>query len=72
MAIKSFNVEASTYNKFSKYCKDLGISMSKQVDTFIKSQVEEEPELREEYLAKLMQIRKGKFTEVKGSLMDRY
>lgn len=72
MVIKSFNIEASTYSKFSKYCKGLGISMSKQIDIFMKSQIEEEPELREEYLAKLMQIRKGNFTEVKGSLLDRY
>jgi antitoxin component of RelBE/YafQ-DinJ toxin-antitoxin module len=73
MAIKTFNVDEETYAKFSSYCKDLGLSMSKQVDMFMKSQIEEEPVARKEYLEKLDRIQKyGKFIRVKGSLMDRY
>lgn len=72
MTIKTFNVDEETYNKFSNYCKEFGFSMSKQVDIFMKSQVEEDSKVRKEYLEKLDQIRKGKFIKVKGSLMDRY
>ena len=72
MVIKTFNVSEDIYVKFSEYCKELGLSMSKQVDMFMRSQVEDEPEVRKEYLEKLEKIRKGKFVKVKGSLMDRY
>ena len=36
MTIKSFNVEDETYTKFSNYCKGNGISMSRQIDFFMK------------------------------------
>ena len=72
MAIKTFNVNEETYRQFSSYCKNMGISMSKQVDMFMKSQIEDEPSARDEYLRKLDGIRKGKFIKVKGSLMNRY
>lgn len=72
MAIKTFNVNEETYNKFSAYCKELGLSMSKQVDLFMKSQIEEEPSARKEYLRKLDKIRKGNFMKVKGTLSERY
>lgn len=72
MAIKTFNVDEKIYHKFSKYCKEFGFSMSKQVDMFMRSQVEEDPKVRKEYLEKIDIIRKGKFIKVKGSLMDRY
>ncbi|MFW6014529.1 MAG: hypothetical protein ACOCQG_05110 [Candidatus Nanoarchaeia archaeon] len=70
MAIKTFNVDEETYKKFSEYCKDLGLSMSRQIDMFMRSQVEEEA--REEYLQKLDKIRKGKFVKVNSTLSDRY
>ena len=72
MAIKTFNVNEQTYKEFSKYCKEVGISMSKQIDTFMKSQIEDEPQARDEYLRKLHTIRKKNFIKVKGSLIDRY
>ncbi|MFW6230742.1 MAG: hypothetical protein ACOC32_01830 [Nanoarchaeota archaeon] len=51
----------------------MGLSMSKQIDMFMKAQIEEEPMVRKEYLEKLDRIQKyGKFIKVKGSLMDRY
>ena len=64
MVLKTFNLDDETYKKFSKFCKENGISMSKQVNFFIQSQMAEEPEIREEYLKKLERIRKGKFVKV--------
>lgn len=61
MAIKTFNVDEEAYRKFSQFCKENGLSMSKQIEIFIKSQLEEEPTVREEYLQKLDRIRKGKY-----------
>ena len=69
MVLKTFNLEEGTYKKFSDFCKQNGISMSKQIDIFIKSQLEEKPKVRAEYLARLDSIRKGKFIKV-GSIED--
>ena len=72
MTIKTFNVDEETYMKFSRYCKEMGLSMSKQVDMFMKSQVAEDKDVRQDYLEKLDRIQKGNFIRLKGSLMDRY
>ena len=64
MVLKTFNVQEETYNKFSRFCKDYGISMSKQVEIFMRSQIEEEPKAKKKYLKKLEKIRKGKFIRV--------
>ncbi|MCX8195314.1 MAG: hypothetical protein N3G22_04395 [Candidatus Micrarchaeota archaeon] len=40
MAIKSFNIDEKVYQKFAKMCKEHGISMSKQVERFMASQIE--------------------------------
>lgn len=61
MALKTFNINEEVYKKFSKVCKEHGISMSKQVEIFIESQISEEKEVKPEYLKKLEQIKKGKF-----------
>lgn len=61
MVLKTFNLQENTYSKFSKLCKEHGISMSKQVEIFMQSMVEEEPKAKKEYLEKLERIRKGKF-----------
>lgn len=71
MALKTFNVEEDVYKKFSNFCKGHGVSMSKQVEMFMESMLEEEPEAKQEYLEKLERIRKGKFVRVK-SIADRY
>ena len=65
MVLKTFNIDEETYKKFSKFCKENGISMSKQIEMFIKAQLEEKPKVREEYLKKLDIIRKGRFIKVK-------
>ncbi|MBI2564977.1 hypothetical protein HYV79_03235 [Candidatus Woesearchaeota archaeon] len=64
MVLKTFNVEEVVYKKFSDFCKGHGVSMSKQVELFMESMVEEEPEAKQEYLQKLERIRKGKFMRV--------
>ena len=56
MAIKSFNVEEETYKKFSSFCKERGMSMSKQIEFFMKSTIEE-GKIKEEYLKKLALLR---------------
>ncbi|MFH1174426.1 MAG: hypothetical protein V1725_04790 [archaeon] len=71
MVIKTFNVDETTFQQFSRFCKDRGMSMSKQVQMFMESVVTEEPKVREEYLKKLEQIKKGKFIRVK-SFAERY
>ena len=45
--------------------------MSRQIEFFMRSQTEEEPKVKKEYLEKLDKIRKGKFIRIK-SLADRY
>ena len=65
MVLKTFNLEDETYRKFSEFCRENGLSMSKQIDIFIKAQIEESPKVREEYLKKLEAIRKGRFIKVK-------
>jgi len=71
MVLKTFNLNEEVYKKFSDYCKEGGISMSKQVNIFIESQIEEEPKVREEQLRKLEAIRKGRFIKVE-SFSKRY
>ena len=69
MVLKTFNLEEQTYQKFSDFCKNNGISMSKQIDIFIKAQIEEKPKIRAEYLQRLDNIRKGNFIKI-GSITD--
>jgi len=67
MVIKTFNLEESVYNQFAEFCREHGLSMSKQINIFIKSQIEIVPKIRAEYLNKLESIRKGRFVKV-GSI----
>ena len=64
MVIRTFNLEEDVYRKFADFCKENGLSMSKQINIFIKAQIEVEPKVREEYLQKLDNIRKGRFIKV--------
>ena len=66
MVLKTFNVSEEVYLRFSRFCKEYGISMSKQVEMFMASQIEEEPKVRREYLEKLDKIRKGRFVRIKN------
>ncbi|MFC1768775.1 hypothetical protein ACFLZX_03340 [Nanoarchaeota archaeon] len=69
MVLKTFNVQENTYKEFSAFCKDHGISMSKQVEIFMESMIEEDPEVKKEYLDKLDKIRKQKSMSI-GSFND--
>ena len=40
MAIKSFNVDNELHKKYARHCKDKGISMSKQIENFIRVELE--------------------------------
>ena len=40
MALKTFNIDEKTYKSYSKHCKKKGMSMSKQIENFIKSEIE--------------------------------
>jgi antitoxin component of RelBE/YafQ-DinJ toxin-antitoxin module len=71
MVIKTFSIQEETYDKFYKFCKSHGVSMSKQIEMFMESMIEDEPEAKEEYIKKLNRIKKGKFIQVK-SFADRY
>jgi len=64
MVLKTFNIDEKTYKTFSEFCRENGISMSKQIEIFIKSQLEEKPKVRQEYLKKLERIRRGKFIKI--------
>lgn len=69
MVLKTFNVQAEVYAKFSECCRATGLSMSKQIERFMERFIQEEPVARKEYLEKLDRIRKGKFTRV-GTIED--
>ena len=45
--------------------------MSKQIEMFMESMIEEDPEAKKEYLEKLNRIRKGKFIKV-ANFSDRF
>ena len=71
MVLKTFNVQQEVYARFSRFCKEHGIIMSKQVEMFMASMLEEEPEAKKDYLEKLERIRKGRFIKI-ASLAERY
>ncbi|MBT4540855.1 hypothetical protein HOC35_05055 [Candidatus Woesearchaeota archaeon] len=64
MVLKTFSVQEQVFEKFSKYCKERGMSMSKQIEIFMGSIAEDEPVAKKEYLDRLEKIRKGKFIRV--------
>ena len=35
MVLKTFNLDEETYRKFSEFCRENGISMSKQINLFM-------------------------------------
>ncbi|MBM3231839.1 hypothetical protein FJZ21_00470 [Candidatus Pacearchaeota archaeon] len=39
MVIKTFNIDEEAYKQFSAHCKKNGISMSKRVENFIRSEI---------------------------------
>ena len=41
--LKTFNLEEEIYNQFSSHCKEQGISMSKKIENFLKSELDKLP-----------------------------
>jgi len=58
MVLKTFSLQEIVFNKFSNFCREHGLNMSKQVEIFMRSMVSEEPEAKKEYLEKLERIRR--------------
>ncbi len=56
MALKTFNVDKATYKKFSEFCKEQGISMSKQIELFMRFFIE--PQKSKEYLERIERMKK--------------
>ena len=71
MELKTFNVQEAVYKKFSGFCKEHGISMSRQIELFMESMLEDDPEAKKEYVEKLNRIRKGNFVSI-GNFAERY
>jgi len=65
MAIKTFSINEEVYAHFSSFCNEMGVSMSKQVELFMRAQTESDPKVKKEYLEKLDKIRQGKFLVIK-------
>lgn len=40
MVLKTFNIDKEVYEKYSRHCKKNGISMSRQVENFLRSEIE--------------------------------
>ena len=40
MALKTFNIDDAVYKNYSKHCKKKGISMSRQIEIFLRNEVE--------------------------------
>lgn len=40
MALKTFNLDKEVYEEYSRHCRKEGISMSKKIENFIKSELE--------------------------------
>ena len=59
MAIKTFNIDKEVHKRFSGYCKEHGMSRSKQVELFMRCQVAKDDDERNTCLNKLEKLRKG-------------
>lgn len=53
MAIKTFNVDAEVHRQFASFCREHGISMSRQIEMFMQHQLEANPVTKKEHAEKL-------------------
>ncbi len=76
MGIKTFNIDEEIYNEYRKLCKANGLSMSKQIEIFLASQVAKGKQ-RRKLKDQLEGTKKGEFSkedlieEVIESIKDR-
>ena len=61
MALKTFNVDPDVYKRFSGFCKGNGINMSKQVELFMASFVEDDLAAKKSIVAKLDRNKKADY-----------
>ena len=68
MAIKTFNIDEQTYAKFLAFCRDKGVSMSKQLEMFMKIQIKEKKflmkETAAEYVTETIAVSEGLVEEL--------
>ena len=57
MVLKTFNLDEKVYAEFSEFCKENGLSMSKQVNLFIQAQMSGKVGERNKLLDKLKKMR---------------
>jgi len=60
VVLKTFNLDEKVYKEFSKFCKENGISMSKQVNIFIQAQMAGKAGDRDKLLDQLKKMRELK------------
>ena len=59
MALKTFNINEGVYKNYSKHCKNKGISMSKQVENFLKAEIERITDVQSERGIDIKKIERG-------------
>ncbi len=64
VVVKSFNVSEDIYRRFALFCRERGISMSRQVQFFMESVLDKEPQASKKFLKRLDKVRSGKFIVV--------
>ena len=60
MVLKTFNLDEEVYGEFSEFCKENGISMSRQINIFIQAQMAKKSVDRNKLLDKLKKMRELK------------
>lgn len=61
MGIKSFSISDEVYEKYSAECKRLGLNMSRQIENFMRFQLEEEFLVRDDHAERIREVRRKRF-----------
>ncbi|RLE46788.1 hypothetical protein DRJ22_01055 [Candidatus Woesearchaeota archaeon] len=61
MVLKTFNIDKKIYTEYSTFCREHGISMSKQIELFMQTMLEEDLDKHKEHMEKLDRMKKGQF-----------
>ena len=64
MALKTFNLDEEVYRRYSAHCKRRGMSMSKQIEFFMREKLDK--------LSQASSIIKGTEEDVRLHLMNKY
>ncbi|KYC53699.1 MAG: hypothetical protein AMQ74_00318 [Candidatus Methanofastidiosum methylothiophilum] len=60
----SLNINNKLFHKFEIFCEEHGTTADDEIESFIRSILDDDVEITEEYQRKLDTIRKGKFIRV--------